>query len=276
MLVASCSGRVAKPVVNQSAQAGLTPNASMEIRNATDARVALRTACETYKPWTQAKIPVTLNLTAPKTISAKGTLEMVRGKSLMLSLRYFGFEIGWLAIDNDRIIVVDKIHKSYIEESITTLLKGFPATIANLQDLLMGRPFIAGSTGSIIDSVNRLDIQWDTDDNLSWFVVPPQRAPGVDYGFVFTSESLTSLVAQVNGGQPVTVSYSPDKAAVVGAIASETAIAAKTAKSEINVAIDFNLDKASWNENANLRSVRLPSGYKKINASEILKLISSM
>ena len=71
---------------------------------------------------------------------------MQRDRSVHLSLRFLGMEVASLMVTRDSIFALYKLERLYFAESISDLLGGFPATVGNVRDLLLGRAFILGDT----------------------------------------------------------------------------------------------------------------------------------
>ena len=115
-----------------------------------------------YGLWQRLKTPVTLRLYSPKSVSISGNAVMERGKSIMISLRFLGMEIGSLYVTNDSIQIIDKFNKRYVKEPLAQLLAGFPVNISNVQDLLLGRPFLLGSERPVADMPGKFDITADS------------------------------------------------------------------------------------------------------------------
>lgn len=67
---------------------------------------------------------------------------MERNKSLSITLRFLGMEVGSLCVKDDSITVIDRFNKAYFKSDVMSLLDGFPATTGNLQDLLLGHIFV--------------------------------------------------------------------------------------------------------------------------------------
>ncbi|WP_303041674.1 DUF4292 domain-containing protein, partial [Duncaniella muris] len=109
-------------------------------------KTMLNSLSDSYGTWSDVKIPLTLRLKSPKKISIGGTLTMQRDRSVHLSLRFLGMEVASLMVTQDSIFALYKLERLYFAESISDLLGGFPATVGNVQDLLLGRAFILGDT----------------------------------------------------------------------------------------------------------------------------------
>ena len=282
LTLGSCGGarRAASPESGYTQTAGKTSqsavvNSNQTIRNQTDARVALRTALGQYGQWEKLRVPVTLSLSAPKSLSVSGTIEMERGKSVLISLRYFGIEVGWLKVTQDRVTAAYKMGRKYVEEPVAELLRGFPLNVENVQDALLGRPFVAGFNNLSAYNFNLLGIE-PMDDGLGWMLLPEKPAQDIEYGFAFSADRLMALLVKAGQGEPVNVSYAP---AVTdrGVMSSMTTVSALVGgKTQLNLSIEYDFNRAKFDGDAELRNVSLPAGYQRIPAASLLNLVKTL
>lgn len=106
-------------------------------------------AVETVQPeqWTTFSAPLKVKLESPKKLSISGRCTMERGKSILLSVRMLGMEIGNAYVTPDSVYVLDKVHKYILAESLDAVLNGNYIEFTALQELLMGNgdaaPWIA-------------------------------------------------------------------------------------------------------------------------------------
>lgn len=231
---------------------------------------------EPYKEWSRVKIPVTLRLRQPKNASVSGTAIMERDKSIMISLRFIGMEIANLYITDDSLIAIDKYNKKFVAEAVKPLLGGFPATISNVQDILMGRPFLVGKSLSNVKIKN--DFEIESAEGSDVITVIPRKMPqGVEYGFAFnTAGSLTTAIVKAGSHEPVNIDYSNIASTPYGPFAGSTAVTATAGKTSIDAILEWNVGKASWNDNVELRRPSIPRNYERISASKLIKAFSSL
>ncbi len=70
---------------------------------------------------------------------------MKRGESLMISVRVpLKGEVARLEADKDSVLVVNKLNNTYVRESLEQASKLADITLSDLQDVFIGRVFIAG------------------------------------------------------------------------------------------------------------------------------------
>lgn len=166
----------------------------------------LKNTCVNYLPWQQVRVPVSVKINSPKSLSISGTAEMVRNKSVLISLKFIGMEVAWLYVSDDVVVVADKMNKRYISESSSKFLGGFDVNTANLQDLLIGRPFVLGSED--ISSVDTNRLSFVSDGGEGWSLQPLSEIENLEYGFWFEPMTvLNAAVVQYASKQPVALLY---------------------------------------------------------------------
>ena len=57
-----------------------------------------------------------------------------------------GFEVARVWLTPDSVVAASRPKKVYLAESLSKLTSGLPINLDNLQDMLMGRPFIPGGS----------------------------------------------------------------------------------------------------------------------------------
>lgn len=267
---------VALPSCRSSRTVGTSHSISADgLRNASDARVELRSILATYGRWDKMRVPVTIRLSQPKSISISGTAFFDRGKSLFISLKYFGFEIANIYATDDSVMVVDKVNKQYAAENIRKFLGDIPVTLANLQDLLTGRVFTPGKADCDIRDFSTADIYVNTSD--TWSMIPGDAPAGIDYGFSFNpAEDLKGVIFKSGSHQPVTISYAIPVTTPYGPMAPNLHIEYATAKTAIDASIEWGLEKARWNGDVELREPSISSRYRRISTDEITRMLSKL
>lgn len=97
-----------------------------------------------WLPWNSVSISGKLKM-AGLPVSPSMKIYMKRDSALFISLRApFMGEVGRAEILGDTIMVVNKMKKTYVKESIEKALDHYPGGLADLQDLILGRIVIPG------------------------------------------------------------------------------------------------------------------------------------
>ncbi len=223
-----------------------------------------------YKGWNDVVVPINLSLLAPKEFSVSGRATMVKDECIFISIRVFGFEAANIYINNDSIFASYKLDKIYIAEDVKKLLNGYPATIGNLQNLLLGRAFILGK-GEITAINNDFSLSINKD---TWKIAPHCDIKDIEYQFIFDNKTnnLSMLDININKSKNVICAYAPYKCTPIGSISDAINISTILKDTPFRAMIEWNLDKSKWNSGATPKW-KQPKGYKRVNASDLLKAI---
>lgn len=222
-----------------------------------------------YGMWDDVKVPVTLRLKSPKKFSIGGTLSMKRGENIHLSLRFLGMEVAALMVTQDSIFALYKLEKLYFAESISDMLGGFPATVSNVQDLLLGRAFMLG-TSRLGASDCRL-----SGDSRSWTIEPSHSPKDMSYDFTVDTPTgnIEKLTVNLPSRKPITADYSDFTVSAIGPMAATTLITASGAKTTLCGELNLNARRAEWGSGA-VRNWTVPKGYTRVKAADIMKIVS--
>lgn len=229
-----------------------------------------------YNEWTRVKLPVTVNLRQPKSISLSATATMERGKSITISLRFIGMEVGVLYLTSDSLLAIDKFNKVYVNEPLKPLLGGFPANISNVQDLLLGRPFLLGNENTLSSVMNKFEYKANADSD-SWILRPKSFPSGMEYEFAFHPiSSLSSLTVKAGKHGPVTVFFTQAVSTPSGPMAPAVNIETQVGKTAIDASIKWNFQKARWGSDIDVKKPTIPRNAERIPASKLLKMLPSL
>ena len=211
-------------------------------------------------PWTQLNLPIKIAVKSPQKISLSGRIYMRRDRDIYITLRVLGMEVANMYVNSDSVYAADKLHKYYIAEPIKDIFAGASLSIGDIQDALLGRPFI-NNRGTLTDSP----------DN-QWIMTPRSRINGkIEYQFKFSKESnaLMSLVFNT-GSKLYGCTYSSPAEIDGSRFMERIAIATKVGKTAIDATITFDFNKVKWEVPSSARW-RNPSGYKRITPAALAK-----
>lgn len=228
--------------------------------------------------WQDVKIPIKLKLKSPKDLSISGTLTMTRNRTIHISLRMLGFEVGALTLTEDSIVAYEKLNKHYLSESLTQMLSGFPATVGNLQALLLGKLFMPGNDKAALSAGKNTKIDVLKDGREAYILTPDIDINGLTCQFTVipgNSPTLQSFSGTANS-KPFRCDYSDfltDNAA--GKCATVLKLNVSAGENQIDGSIELNLKKAKWDTGETL-STKLPKGYQRISGSSLVKMLKQL
>lgn len=227
----------------------------------------------TWKPWNDMEVGAKLNVTSPVKLNGAGKIYMRRGQWISVSVRMLGFEVANLWLDNDSIVVVDKFHKKYLSEPTSKLIGGADVTIENIQDLLLGRAFLAGGGMATADS--RQQFNFSEVEN-GWYIIPRQQPKEYTYGFLasLTANALRGAAVDVDNFGAVTAEYSDYFESRNCGWFAQTVSVANTRGKKIAATLRLDLNGARFNTGV-AKQCNLPKGYERIPASSLASLLKS-
>jgi len=224
-----------------------------------------------YKDWDNVKVPVTLRLKSPKKFSVGGTLTMQRDVSIHISLRFLGMEMASLMVTQDSIYACYKLQRLYFAESIAGFTGGFPATVGNVQDLLLGRAFALGDK-------ELTEVQCSLSGNgETWTAAPANGPDGIGYSFSIDTptNNVETLDVSLPLRKPIEVRYSDFMLSASGPMAATADLSASTRKTTFSGRLSIDADRAEWGR-GNVRQWTVPRGYTRVKASDIMRMISNL
>lgn len=231
----------------------------------------------TYSDWSTLELPVDFELVSPRHVNLRGKVYMERGKSIYISLRVLGMEVATLYVTDDMVYATEKLHKYYIAENVKDLLAGYDFTVANLQDLLLGRAFVAGADALTPKLAADVKITPIDDGSGNWTLTPPPLR-GLDYRFNIAPnpQHLRTLEVMPKGYNTVTCYYSqPTRTKLGGVLANVVTVKARPRNMAVQANLTWNISSAKW-DSGDMRQWKMPNGYTRLTRSDLMKLFTSI
>jgi len=228
----------------------------------------------TYKDWTTFYAPFSIRISHPVSFSFSGRATMVKDKTVNMSLRVLGMEVGVIYIDADSAIVVDKFHKYYVSLPISSVTARTSITLSDIQSIMLGQAIYPGK-GSLskINDVESLFSSAEQGDNL---ILTPRRSPkGVTWYLTLDpGPVLRQIAVEPDGLKPFNATFRDIVSSMAGPVASEISITGTLGKKELNAEMEWTMNRAEWNTG---REASKPStkGYKRLEAADFIKAMSA-
>lgn len=220
---------------------------------------------EQYSDWTTVSISGKLHMDMlPLSPSVK--IFMERDSLIRISLRApLVGEVGRAEIDSDSILVVNKMKKTYVKESISKFLSFYPGTLSDIQDLLLGR--IVLPTCGLLNKDHWKNVEIYPEDNGGYSLFPNEKYAfeEFDYGYLIDSELRTGALAVMpkpqsgiivgvryeykNKGYSLNVSYQSEKRTIAGTL---------------------DLDNPDWNAKG-FDAIKINSNYRRMDFNQFMK-----
>lgn len=218
-----------------------------------------------WNSWTTAGISGKFRMSGlPLSPSVK--IFMERDSSIMISLRapLMG-EVGRAEIDSDSILVVNKMRKTYVKESISAALAHYPGTLSDLQNILLARVVVPGFGLLDADIAGNVDLFELEGEQTT--ILPGEKAAveGFDYGWLIDSSSRPCALVVVPAAKPdVNVGISfvyPGKGYDLNIIYNSP---------KRNYSGTLELGEPNWNGNP-ISPIKINNSYRKMNFEQFIK-----
>lgn len=200
---------------------------------------------------------------------------MVRDRCIDLSFRMLGFEVARVWITPDSLVAASRPKKVYLAESLSKVTSGLPVNLGNLQDLLIGRPFIPG--GSTVTGADSGTVYLD-DSSGSVRLLPRASQSIADYGFVLDLPAVVTALAIVAEEHDVTftASYSgPQPLTPAGNVMDNVDLTVSTPRADYAASVSWRWKNARWNEAISVEPP-VTEGLRRVTSSQLMKIIKDM
>lgn len=226
---------------------------------------ALQKICSGYSDWKSVSLSgkiTSLNFIVKPSVK----LYMNRGTEVLISVRVpLKGEVARLEADRDSILVINKLNRTYVHESLETLQRLADVTLSDIQDLFLGRVFLAGRGTLDRTDEKRVDIY---SEQQGWLVVPSgQRNDSmVHYGFKTDEKGrvvllmLTSLF--VDATAQLDYSYS----------GKDSELKFTFDRDAVSHSISLELSAPKWNDKGFNRIGIIPSDYRQVSIRQFLRI----
>lgn len=236
-----------------------------------------------YKPWQDMQASVKLELVQPKKLSISGKATMVYGKSVYLSLRFLGMELGQIYVDSDSIYITSKLQRMAYVEAMSVFTKSFGFTLEDVQSMLLGQAFVPGKGTAGMNT--RRDFKLDQGSEAgTWRLIPVDTPSKVDWYFEGSMPDTASglqaiidaLVVRPASMSPLSATFAKPVDTGAGIAASEVSMSATVSKKALKVNVIWNLQKAEWNKGVTSSAPTIPASYTRLTTTGLINLLKKL
>lgn len=244
---------------------------SREVRNNFEILMA------SYPEWTtfSAKGSADLGLGKGGSLSTNTQVRMVRGESLQISVRIFlGIEVARLYMTRDSLFVIDKMQRRYVAESLASIGARLSQelSLATVQDALLGRIFLLGSSSSAcrID-----DFEVIESGSSRWSLQPRSQDARFGYRFDLNGTKLLSTQLSSAGGSKSIVCHYTDfvKQGTSDNFPTTMQLSLTGLSLPLSLNLGYDASSISWNGKVSIEKLDL-SRYTRVSATQLLKELS--
>jgi len=213
--------------------------------------------------------------TKSNSLSSKAQMKLLKDRGMMVSVQpLFGIEVLRLYIDPDYVVLIDRMNKRYVRESMETVKSLYPMGFDyyTLQSILTNSLFVSGKKDVTKDDYHLFN--YNKSSEHSYYLTNRDNESQVDYSFSVNGDdkiTFTNLTQQ-DTGYSLQWTYSSFVALGKGEIFPQRMNSTlMNSKRRLDVTMDFT--NFVVDEPVEL-SVDIPDSYNKVSIADIIRLIT--
>lgn len=221
-----------------------------------------------YGEWKNLKLPVSIK-SKQLGVGLSGQAWMSRGNEIYMSLRFMGMiEVAVLSVKGDSVVAIDKYHKIYVAERISNFMHGLPFNIEDLQNLLLGRPFVLGQG---VPQATGPKPALKAAVNGGWTMTPAPVDGKFEYRFDFDgSDRLASARLSRDLVELFAANYTSPATTPFGPFSAEVALHSSSVK-PMELTVKWSFGKADWSKR-DIPEVSVPSNCRRVTGRSLTNL----
>ncbi len=266
LLVGVTSCKTTKPIVKQNAGTIEDKNSSVLFADILSRQPDFNTL--------SSKMDVTLQ-TGSKSVNSKASFKMRKNQAIQISLQpLFGVEVARLLVKPDTIIIIDRLNKRYVMESIQNLKKKYPVgfDFYTLQALFANQIFVSGSSENTQSDVSKFRI---TQDSNAYVLSAKDASSQINYMFKVNAKDRVIETNLSQDGSARNILWQYLNFVTINNLVYPISmkVIAKSTSRTMNVDMNFN----SVNINNEVEfSGTIPGSYARVSLDEIIKFMGSL
>lgn len=226
---------------------------------------------DSYKEWSTFRTSGRIKIGGSQKFSSSMQLQMVRGKSISVSIRpMLGIEMGKIYITSDSIIVLNKFEKYYIAENLKLISNGVPMNIDDMQNIFLARMFELGKGTLTADAATLKSVAKGEGSMMNVTLEP--KGLGFSYTFAVKSNcEVKALRVAVEGlEKDYYVNYYDHSNTDFGKIANTFELTSTMGDQDISLKFEYEPMYNEWNK-AFTDRMPIDSRYRRVDGRALLK-----
>lgn len=211
-----------------------------------------------------------------RSISSRASLRMIKDNAMQISIQpLFGVEMFRIYITPDTLIVLDRMNKQYMQESISDLKKTYPVgfDFQTLQSLFTNQLFVSGKEEVLPSDFTAFRFEKPSD--LHYRLKATDKISAIDYSFTINGNDRVSFAHLVEPQKKYSLQWQYGNFEMVQnqTFPSQMNVLVESPSRKMSVGLDFSEIKKD--ESFSL-SMKIPTGYSKRTMDDILRILTSI
>lgn len=218
--------------------------------------------------WTTLQVPLTIEMESPASFKAGAKAYMTRDSSIYLSFTILGMEMAAVQITNDSVLGVDKLHKRYVAESISSITANYPVSVSTFQDMLMGQIFLPGV--NTLTEKNLKEFKLRTKENRM-DAIPVRQYDPFALSFHFSPDDMLECCQVLTENSTFSMTYTNPTQMTLGSLPGTEYLFFGRNKLNVKATMTWNWRKARIDNPADNKILKINPAYQRVSAMELLK-----
>ncbi len=214
-----------------------------------------------------------VNLTnGTKSLSSKANIRIVKDRALQISIQpLFGVEMFRFYIDPDTVMVIDRMNKRYVTESIVALKEIYPVgfDFYTMQSVFTNALFVSGKEQPEFPDYRKFSYTRTPDE--CYFMTSKDAESGIDYSFTVNGNDRITFTHLMQPQKKQSLQWGYHNFIVQNDLIFPSKMNVTLSSSSRKVNAELLFSDIVTNEPLQL-TMNVPSGYTKTTVDEILKI----
>ena len=209
-----------------------------------------------------------------RTLSSKATLRIVKDSAIQISVQpLFGVEMFRLYIDPNKVVLLDRMNKRYVEETTSSLKDKYPVgfDFYTIQSMLTNTLFVAGMNG--FEYIDYRMFKYSQASDLNYNLTAKDSESGIEYSFVVNGDDRIIQTHLLHSQDKLSLKWNYDEFAEMAELIfpHRMTTSITTNKRKLNTELRFSGIEIDQPFSI---SISIPSGYKQVAIADIIKIIA--
>jgi len=221
-----------------------------------------------------AKLNMNLT-TGTKSLSSKANIRIVKDNALQISVQpLFGVEMFRFFINPDTALLLDRMNKRYVIESITSLKEIYPVgfDFYTMQSVFTNALFVAGKERPEVSDYRKFNYTRTSDKN--YYITSKDAASGIDYSFTVNGDDRITFTHLMQSQKKHSLQWGYHNFAVSDDLVFPHKMNVTLSSSSRKIDAELLFSDIVTDEPIGL-SMNIPTGYTRTTMDEILKIFST-
>lgn len=220
-----------------------------------------------------ARLNMTLT-SGTRSLSSRAQLRIEKDKVLQVSIQpLFGVEMFRFYIDPDSVVLLDRMNKRYVKESIASLKEHYPVgfDFYTLQSVFTNALFVSGKES--VDPTDYRTFAYTRTSDRNYYLTTEDPESGIEYSFTVNGDDRITFTHLMQPKEKYSLQWSYGNFIVLEESVFPHKMSASIASASRRINTEFLFSDIVIDEPMQL-SIQVPDNYTKTAVSEVMKIIA--